>query len=85
MLTFFGILGNSAKHNVLAINELTDVEWWNQRWFGQAGLMDMAVHHLWNGVSIATSGAYDANFWPDITEDIRGMVEVIQSETNKVF
>lgn len=29
MLTFFGILGNSAKHNVLAINELTDVEWWN--------------------------------------------------------
>lgn len=47
--------------------------------------MDMAVHHLWNGVSIATAGAYDANFRPDITEDIRGMVEVIQSQTNKVF
>lgn len=77
MFAFYGIIGNRAQHNTLAIQSLTDIEWWNQRWFGQAGLMDMSVHHLWNGVSITLSSLWNVNYRSDLSEDLRGMIEVV--------
>lgn len=69
-MCYFGVLGNKAFNNVLAISSLNQVERWVQRWYGQAGLMDQAVSHLWSGVHIICENGWAAEFVQDISTDI---------------
>lgn len=52
MFVFFMNLGNWAFNNVLAIDNLNNSAQWTQRWFGQAGLLNLATNACWVGTEI---------------------------------
>lgn len=62
---FYGVLGNKATVNQLAVPNLVQVDRWIQRWLGQAGLMNLATHDIWT----VTGLTYDAIVWNDSFAD----------------